>query len=343
MNIRIKHIFYLLGLIVFGYLGFHYKLVGYGLAQAKGQFKIINEARPIADILADPDFPDSLKQTLEWVEEIKKFSVDSLGLIPNNNYEKVFDQKGEEILWVVTACDPYKFEPLMWDFPIIGSFTYKGFFDYEKAIKLARQKQEDGYDVSLRPVSAWSTLGWFSDPILSNMLADGTGELANTIIHELTHGTIFVPDSMTFNENLATFIGNRGAQEFLKQQYGENSQEFIDYSNLLADRMQFSKYIIQSTIMLDSMYNSFEDEPDSLKNIYKDEMIDRIISNLDTISFKVPNRYQGYFENYKPNNAYFVSFLNYRERQDELDIMLNQSMNNDLHAFVGFWKSEYMK
>ena len=185
-------------------------LISYGVSQAKGQFSILWNVKTIEETIQDPAFPDSLKSNLKLVTEIKQYAIDSLGLKPTKNYTTVFDQKGKDVLWVVSACEPFAFEPRMWKFPIIGSFTYKGFFDKTKAREFVEELKQEGLDLHVRPVSGWSTLGWFKDPILSNMLSGSVGELANTIIHELTHGTIFVPDSMTFNENLATFIGDKG-------------------------------------------------------------------------------------------------------------------------------------
>jgi predicted aminopeptidase len=121
---------------------FNYKLIGYGLGQAKGQIKVLWNARPIAEVLTDPEFPDSLKSSLSMVAEIKKYAVDSLGLKSSKNYTTVYDQQGKEILWVVTACKPYFLEPLMWSFPLIGSFTYKGFFDFQKSVDLAKSLKE---------------------------------------------------------------------------------------------------------------------------------------------------------------------------------------------------------
>jgi predicted aminopeptidase len=322
---------------------FNYKLIGYGLGQAKGQIKVMWNARSIADVLADPQFPDSLKTALSMVAEIKQFAVDTLGLKPSENYTTVYNQQGKEILWVVTGCEPYKFEPLMWSFPLIGSFTYKGFFDHQKAIVLAKKLKSEGLDVELRSVSGWSTLGWFKDPILSNMLADGPGELANTIIHELTHGTIFIPDSMTFNENLATFIGTKGASNFLQAKYGVGSKEYVDFLSRRADSKLFTQYIVQAAKQLDSLYRQIDGESDTTKEFYKAAFIDEIVANMDTIVFTDEQRYKQYFAKYRPNNAYFISFLNYRERQDEFELMLADSLDNQLAPFIAYWRLHYEK
>jgi predicted aminopeptidase len=175
------------------------------------------------------------------------------------------------------------------------------------------------------------------------MLAGGPGELANTIIHELTHGTIFIPDSMTYNENLATFIGNRGALNYLKSKYGAESEEYVNYQFRKSDSQLFTRYIVQAANQLDSLYQEIIEENDSNKEMYKSEFIDKIILNMDTLSLKDPQRYQGYFDNYRPNNAYFISFLNYRERQNEFKHLLEDSLENKLSSFISYWRLNYEK
>ena len=203
--------------------------------------------------------------------------------------------------------------------------------------------KDQGYDVEMRSVRGWSTLGWFNDPILSNMLASGPGELANTIIHELTHSTIFIPDSMTFNENLATFIGTRGAHDFLEFQYGLKSEEYVEYETRKSDSRLFTRYIVQAAKQLDSLYVTIEAEEDAVKEETKTAFIDSIIENSDTIKLINHKRYQDYFINYRPNNAYFISFLNYRERQHEFERIMADSLDNKLSSFIEQWKLSYAK
>lgn len=332
-------------ILFFGLIGvlvlFNLKLIGYGLGQAKGQFEVLWNAKSIDETLVDPEFPDSLKENLKLVDEIKRYAIDSLGLKPTKNYSTVYDQKGKEILWVVSACEPYEFKPRMWSFPIIGSFTYKGFFDIAKARKLAEELKEEGLDIHVRPVSGWSTLGWFKDPILSNMLADPPGELANTIIHELTHATIFIPDSMTFNENLATFIGNRGAEKFLEHKYGHGSDELNEYMTTRIDSKKFTRYIVNGAHKLDSVYNNMLTSDDSIRQNEKELFIENLVAGLENVEFVNKVRYTRIFNSYKPNNAYFISFLNYRERQGEFDQMYYEDNSENLGSFVEYWKQLY--
>ena len=320
---------------------FYRDLVVYGVQQAAGQWRVLHAARPVEEVLADPAFPDSLKQNLQLVPVIRAFAFDSLGLQPNDNYTTVYDQQGKDILWVVTACQPYRLEPLTWSFPLIGSFTYKGFFDQDKANNLANDLQAQGYDVEVQAVSGWSTLGWFDDPLLSNMLAGSPGELAGTLIHELTHGTVFVPDSMTFNENLATFIGRQGALHFLASTFGDTSTVYRHYDQRLHDSRLFTRHIVRGAHYLDSLYKRIEQLPEQEKAQFKKQAIDRIITTLDTVAFYQPQRYRTYFAAERPNNAFFVSFLNYRERQDEFEALLQDSCRGQLAEFVAYWRQRY--
>ncbi|MBA3901938.1 MAG: aminopeptidase, partial [Bacteroidetes bacterium] len=208
---------------------FNFSLVGYGFSQLKGQLAILLNTQPIEEVLADPAFPDSLKTKLILIQEIRAFAVDSIGINPSENYTTFYDQKGKDILWVLTACEPYELKAYEWTFPLLGAVQYKGFFDLEKGKKEEEKILNSGLDGGLGRVGAWSTLGFFKDPVLSNMLAYEDGNLANLIIHELTHGTLFVKGDVEFNENLANFIGDQGAIRFLKQRYGEESAELKEY------------------------------------------------------------------------------------------------------------------
>src|SRR5690606_16862314 len=141
----------------------------------------------------------------------------------------------------------FALKPVEWKFPLLGSFPYKGFFEYDMALKEKAKLDGDSLDTNIGVVGGWSTLGWFKDPILSNMLLRSEGDLSDLIIHELTHGTLFVKDSVDFNENLATFIGKKGARRFLKQVFGVNSKEYIQYEEGSKDSERFTSHILRGT------------------------------------------------------------------------------------------------
>ncbi len=337
---RIKKVLILLLVILAGLLIYHHELVMYGLSQARGQMEIVWNARPIEEVLNDPDFPDSLKVNLRHIDDIKRFAFDSLGINFSKNYSKVYDQQGRELMFVVTACQPFRLEPKQWSFPLIGTFSYKGFFNEQKAKALEATLKDEGLDTNIRTAGGWSTLGWLQDPILSNMLAESEADFAETIIHELTHGTLFVRDSLRFNENLATFIGIKGAERYLMNKYGVESQELIRYRNTWFDRNLFSEHILRGTLFIDSIYNNLDKDYDlEVKLKIKEEAIRKIIETMDTLDLANKQRYINYYLKNRPNNTLFMSYLRYR---GDLNILEKELVNN-YHGDVKHMLEDYKK
>ncbi len=318
-----------------------YELVVYGLAQARGQVHILSNARTVLEVMSDPNTPDSIVEKLKLIQQVKAYAVDSLGINDSDNYTTIYDQKGKPSLWVVTAAKPFALEPVEWKFPIIGSFPYKGFFEYEMALKEKARLDADSLDTNIGVVGGWSTLGWFKDPILSNMLLRSKGNLTDLIIHELTHGTLFVKDSVEFNENLATFIGKTGARRFLKQFYGESSEEYIQYELESIDSEKFTSHILRGTDALDSLYKAFADDTYEVKLKKKEALIGKIMKTTDTISFNNPMKYEDILKYVLPNNAYFLSFVRYRAKLDNFEDELENQFNDDLKAYLEYLKEKY--
>lgn len=315
----------------------NWNLVVYGFKQAKGQLSITFNTQSVDSILNDSLIADSVKVKIQIVQEARSFSFDKLGLTQSDNYTTFYDQGGSVALWNLSASKVFALEPKLWSFPLLGSFPYKGFFDLESAkIELAELKEE-GYDARIRPVGGWSTLGWTTDPILSNMLERKEGSLAELIIHELTHGTLFVKDNIEFNENLASFIGENGAVMFLNEKYGKNSYAYFDYILAEEDSRTFRNQMLLATGKLDSLYNAITHLPDSVKAIHKHIMIDEIVNSIDTLHFHDP-RYFGIFSSTRPNNAYFMSFLRYYSAKDSLEDLLSREYQGDLKLFINGMK-----
>jgi predicted aminopeptidase len=317
-------------------------LVIYGMRQANGQLNIMWHAKPVEDFLADPDFPDSLKAKLHLIAGVRKYAIDSLALKDTKNYKTLFDQKGEEIMWVVTASEEFKLKPKEWTFPVLGAVPYKGFFKKELAFKLRDELENEGWDVSIRNPGGWSTLGWFTDPILSKMLERSEGDLANLIIHEMSHATIFVKDSIDFNENLATFIGDRGAEKFLISKYGLSSKEYEQYLNEDKDFLKFSDHMLRGSEKLDSLYSSMTDRmPIDEKRRLKKEMIERIVVSLDTLTLSTDSKPGTRYKNRLPNNAYFMNFRRYQAQQDDFWNEYRGRFKEDLKDYIEYLTSKY--
>jgi predicted aminopeptidase len=320
------------GLIVFVII-WNWDLVVYGLRQGYGQVKIVWQAKPMEEILNDPLFPDSLKQKLMLIQEVRQYAIDSLGLEDTENYKTLFDQKGEELMWVVQACEPFALTPKLWDFPVVGSVPYKGFFAKQKAIDERARLEAEGYDVSIRNPGGWSTLGWFKDPILSGMLKRGDGDLASLIIHEMVHATIFVKDDVDFNENLASFVGDTASYYFLASKFGRDSKEFLEYLHEDQDYRKYSRHILKGTQKLDSLYKTMQaGDPVEIKNGKKKSMISLIMNSADTLSLFTP---RGTYANGRlPNNTYFMSYHLYQGRQDNFKKELDDDFGGDIKKYI---------
>jgi predicted aminopeptidase len=339
----LKYILYILLVVCSCFLiwaAFNWSLVTYGWGQLKGQMHIIRNVRPLEEVLLDKDFPDSLKAKIRFIDVIAKYASDSLGLKRSENYTTLYDQKNKPILWVITASDRYKLNAYQWKFPVLGSVSYKGFFDYKKGAYEDSLLQLQGYDTDYGEVSAWSTLGWFKDPILSNMLKRSDGQLAELIIHEMTHATVYLKSNVDLNENLASMIGEEGAIRFLNSHFGKDSPQVKDYIYRKEDYDLFAKQMLLAHDKLDSLYKTFDNLPDEKKASLKSELISEIVLSLDTVSFHNKNRYASLFKERKPNNAYFMNFVRYDSQKEEMRKELNEKFSGDIEGYLEFVKKE---
>ena len=320
--------------ILITYTIFNYSLVQYGFSQLKGQLSIINNTRPIDEMLNDASVPDSVKRQLKYIEEVKKFAIDSLGLKASKNYTTYFDQHNKPVLWVLTASDPYKIKAFEWNFPLLGSVSYKGYFDFENGKEAEKEMRDKGYDTDFDDVSAWSTLGWFKDPVLSSMLFRGKGQLAELIIHEMTHATLYLKSNVNLNENLASVCGEQGAARFLEAKYGGDSKELKDYIYQKEDYIFFSNHMLRGTRLLDSLYKSISDSVVIFKKTVKMKMINDIVLSLDTITFHFPHNYGAVYRKHLPNNAYFLNFIRYDAQKERMKRDLMDKFNGNILRYI---------
>ncbi|MFN4145337.1 MAG: aminopeptidase [Runella sp.] len=321
---------------------YHHELVSYGYQQAKGQLRILWNTRPVSEVLIDPTFPDSLKTRLRLIAEIKQFAIDSLGLKDSDSYTTFYDQQGKPILWVITASEKYRLMAKEWSFPFIGTFAYKGFFDTLQLQKEEKQLIKEGYDTQISEVAAWSTLGFFKDPVLSSMLLRSEGSLANLIIHEMTHGTLFIKDNLELNENLASFVGDFGAIQFLKAKYGNDSPELETYLFRQRYHEAFGQHILRGARQLDSLYQSFSVlTPTREKEHLKKLMIEQIMAASDTLLGGQVGKKSPWRSTKLPNNAFFIGYLTYRAQQNQFQQEFEQKFKGDLKNYIRYLKNKY--
>jgi predicted aminopeptidase len=328
-------------LFIFVWSIFNFSKVLYGIDQLKGQLHIVMNARPLTVLMKDSTVTDSIKQKLIFIEEIKKFAIDSLGLKPSENYTTFYDQENKPLLWVLTASEPYSIKPYEWKFPVLGYVSYKGFFNYEDGKEEELNLSLKDYDTDYSEVSAWSTLGWFKDPILSSMLRRSDGQLAELIIHELTHSTIYLKSNVNLNENLASVCGEQGAILFLKSKGEKGIEKLKEYMERKEDYDQFSKHMLLGTQLLDSLYKVMEDSLVLLKKTSKKKMIDSIVASLDTVHFHNKIRYKDIFKFKKPNNAYFLDFVRYDAKKEEMKNELMEKFHGSIKDYIEYVNKKY--
>jgi len=227
--------------------------LGYYSHLVVGQGEIIFQRTSVAEIITDHNIPAETRSQLELVDSILDFAID-LGLNTGESYTSFYDTGGEPISWNISASPPDSFSPYTWHFPIVGALPYKGFFSKQRAEIAYNQLVGEGFDVILRPVSAYSTLGYFADPLLSTMLNDPPDELANLILHELTHSTIFVDGHTDFNESLAAFVGREGSLLFLADHFGPHTEHIIAAQRKREDAVRFRQFMAGVVSSLDSLY-----------------------------------------------------------------------------------------
>lgn len=319
-----------------------HQLVIYGISQGIGQISMIIQAKPVSEILENPTFPDSLKIKLRLIADVKQYTIDSLGLKPSKNYTTFYNQHQKPLLYTITACEPYSFKPKEWTFPLLGAVSYKGFFNKEKAKKEFYKLKEEGYDVDIYSPSGWSTLGWFKDPIQSNMLEKSDGTLINLIIHELSHGTLYVKNNVNFNENLANFIGDKGAELFLIYKFGSQSKAYQDYEQHKKDDKLFADYMLKSTERLDSLYHTFSNEPDTLKKAKKRQLITSIVLGVNRLPlYKHKNYFRYSLQAFHEGNAFFMAFTRYDSQYELFEKEYTEKFSSNLRKYLDFLKKTY--
>ncbi len=268
------------------------------------------QAEDIDELLEEDGLSEQEKEMLLLVREIKSFAVNTLGLDEDKNYTRYVSVEKEYLVDVVSAADKDAFEAYTWEYPIVGEVPYKGFYQREDALRLVKRLKRGGYDVMMRQVDAFSTLGYFSDPVFSFMQDYSEYSLADLVIHEQTHATLFIKDEIQFNEELAMFMGLEGALLFLDEEYGDSGGIRKEIELFHREQQTFFSLIDGLYQTLDEIYSSAVSREEKL--IKKEEAIssfkEHIISRYDGY-FSTP-RYKRVFQG-EINNAYILSLRTY--------------------------------
>lgn len=273
--------------------------LSYVAQAAGGQWELVSEARPIPEVLADPKTSDQTRDLLSEVEKVRLYAWQR-GLKTGTNYRKYVELDREYPIWFVNACAPLEFRAKVFTFPIVGSFPGLAWFDKKSAERFRDRLSKQGWDVNMRGVSAFSTGGYFPDPIVWSMLSKSPGaeaSLINTVLHESVHATVLIKDQQFFNESLASFIADTMTGEYLQYTTGQAMPaELHAYLHAKEVGQQRVKQFNGFYQELDAVYGS--DLPDAEKYARKKQIIDRLVKEL-----RLSNR---------PNNATLIGFRLYQ-------------------------------
>ncbi|MCL1959562.1 MAG: aminopeptidase [Spirochaetes bacterium] len=219
----------------------------YTLKQGAAMLKYINSSIPLEQA-GDDEF-------IRLVTDIRTFAIEELGLAMSKNYTTYVEIDRNYLAAIVSASAKDSFKRHDWNFPVVGKMPYKGFFNIEDARKERLKLEKKDLDVWIRTVDGFSTLGWFKDPLYSYMRDYSPGRLADLIIHELVHATIFITGQVKFNEELAEFIGSEGARQYIEKRYGKDSKEYREISSSDADSRNYVEFIQELIAELEALYS----------------------------------------------------------------------------------------
>jgi predicted aminopeptidase len=229
---------------------------GYIARGAYEEARLLWNRKPISGEISDPTVTPEVRQKLETVLAVREFARDHLGLKAGGAYTTVAEVDRGAVVYVVMAAPRDSLEPYEWWFPIVGYVPYRGYFSEEKAHAKADAMEAQGYDTLVRPAVAFSSLGFFNDPLLSNLLKLDRVELAGVITHELFHRTYFLPGNVIFDESAATWVGSRGAIEFFKASEGESSPDTAAARGVYESDLKFAAFLLQAEAKLLRIYGS---------------------------------------------------------------------------------------
>ena len=210
---------------------------------------------PITSVLADPATPAPVRERLQLVPDVRTFA-STLGLEVGDQYTSYAPWPGDRIVTALVATRPGEIAPYEFWFPLVGHVPYKGYFDQERAERDAQEMEVEGFTTCLSAVPAYSTLGWFEDPVTGPMLRGEESELVETLIHELVHRTVYARNAADFNEGIATFVGQEGMIQFFEGRDGPSSASAARARALVADDRAISATLEDTRERVEQLYRT---------------------------------------------------------------------------------------
>jgi len=299
----------------------------YYMQAVRGQLQVMNSRQPIPEVLADDASPADLKKRLTIVQEARNFAVDALLLPDNKSYRSYADLGRDYVVWNVFAAPEFSLAPKTWCFPVAGCVAYRGYFAEDAAHKKAESLRDDGFDVVVGGVSAYSTLGKFSDPVLNTMMRWSDVQLVSTIFHELAHQKLYIKGDTAFNESFATAVADIGIKRWLSE-HGELSGA----AGTAVDRKLRQAMMVQieaAKAELTQLYDS--DIQDDLKRSRKQELLADLSAGVARLIEESGSDSENWLS-VPLNNARLASIGLYEGRQGAFQAIL-RNCSEDLVCF----------
>jgi predicted aminopeptidase len=302
-----------------------------GIAEAK----ILRNRQPLADVVLDPATDADTRGKLTFAMEAREFAQEELGFDVGKSYTSYTELDSDTLVMVLSAAHRNRLEARTWWFPVVGRVPYRGFFNVDRALREQRKLEAEGFDTYLRPAAAFSTLGWFADPILSTMLRYDDVGLVDTILHELAHAHLFIPGQVTFNESFGSFVGAVGAIEFFcgREGGGPDTVKCERARLRWQDQMRFSRFmdeVVERTRALLARDDLSRDEKLAARERLFDELREQFRDEVQ------PDLQPGAFASFLSmplNNATLLARMRYYHRLEDFEA-LRQAHGGSLRTTV---------
>jgi predicted aminopeptidase len=301
---------------------------------------ILSKAVSLDRALADPKTRPETRLLIARAERARSFAIAELGLKDTRNYKSIVTLDSDRLATVVQACAELSFDRHLWSYPFVGKLPYRGYFDRKDAEKEAERLKKQGLDVIARPIDAFSTLGALADPLFSFMSSYEEADIAELVIHEMTHATVFLKgdrsgaDASQFNEELATFVGRTGSLLFLGKEYGPGSTEAARARSDTEDAAAFASYLAGTAKELEKVYASGSSDEEKRRRKAETIAARAVEYKRDYPSLFKGDRYKD-FQMEKINNAYIDLYRLYEGDSPLYRDFYDGICGGDMKAFVG--------
>ena len=313
----------------------------YTLKQGTTMLGYLGRAIPLEELASEDGASEENRLFVKRVEDIRRFAIEELGLKESKNYTRFVELDRSYLAAVVSACAADSFTRYEWWFPVVGRLPYKGFFDAADARKERAKLEKKGLDVWIRGVDAFSTLGWFRDPLYSYMKDYSDRDLAELIIHELLHATVFLKNQVQFSEELAEFVGTEGSWLYMKKNSsgaaGGTEPALADAEDAGKDRVAYLAFIRALIAELDAVYKSGLSGEEKLARKEETIALAKTRFGNDYDSLFLTDNYRGFID-LPVNNAYLELYRLYYE-EDHYFKGLYEKSGRDLPGFIAAAKT----